>query len=159
MGNDFTESGILDHIADEYSQICAPILALHKHENGLAISDQGGFVPSLREWEEIKRLVNTFYDERQPNEIALHNLSLYTKHGLVPQPERERGLITKKKAVIPPSLRWLVWERDDFTCKDCGSRKQLSIDHIVPESLGGPTEESNLQTLCTPCNSRKGVAV
>ena len=61
------------------------------------------------------------------------------------------------KAWIPDALRWEVWERDDFTCQRCGSRRRLSIDHIVPESRGGPTVAANLRTLCVRCNARKGV--
>jgi hypothetical protein len=61
------------------------------------------------------------------------------------------------KAAIPAPLRWDVWERDNFTCKRCGSRRYLTVDHILAERLGGLTEFANLQTLCRPCNSRKGV--
>ena len=60
------------------------------------------------------------------------------------------------KTTIPASLRWQVWERDHFRCLHCGSRRYLAIDHIIPESAGGKTEESNLQTLCSSCNSSKG---
>lgn len=35
----------------------------------------------------------------------------------------------------------------------------LSIDHIHPERHGGTLDEDNLQTLCRPCNSRKGSRV
>jgi HNH endonuclease len=62
-----------------------------------------------------------------------------------------------RKQPIPVSLRWAVWERDEFACRYCGVRKFLSVDHIVPESKGGTLELSNLQTLCRSCNSRKGV--
>lgn len=60
------------------------------------------------------------------------------------------------KTPIPAALRWLVWERDNFTCQHCGSRKHLSVDHVIPESKGGMMVIANLQTLCTPCNSKKG---
>lgn len=60
------------------------------------------------------------------------------------------------KAAIPDALRWEVWERDNFTCQHCGSRKYLSVDHIIPESRGGTLEIENLQTLCRKCNSSKG---
>ena len=62
-----------------------------------------------------------------------------------------------KKEPIPNELRWAVFERDNFTRKHCGSRRNLSIDHIVPESKGGQLTMENTQTLCKPCNSRKGV--
>ena len=67
----------------------------------------------------------------------------------------ERNNIYKKK-YISFNLRWQVWERDNFTCQKCGSRKNLTIDHIYPESKGGETESSNFQTLCGKCNRQKG---
>jgi hypothetical protein len=60
------------------------------------------------------------------------------------------------KEAIKPDLRWLVWERDDFACHYCGSRRHLSIDHKIPESKGGMTEAENLLTACKRCNSEKG---
>lgn len=62
------------------------------------------------------------------------------------------------KAPIPQSLRVQVFERDGYRCQTpgCGSWKDLQVDHIHPESLGGPTTLGNLQTLCRPCNGRKG---
>ncbi len=57
---------------------------------------------------------------------------------------------------IPESLKWEVFERDNFTCKHCGTRRFLSVDHIIPKSKGGKTTLDNCQTLCKPCNSRKG---
>lgn len=61
-----------------------------------------------------------------------------------------------QKRAIPTSLRVSVFERDLYRCKTCGTHKNLTCDHIYPERLGGPTEFSNLQTLCRTCNSRKG---
>lgn len=67
-------------------------------------------------------------------------------------PRRERY----KKETIPFDLRWSIWERDNFTCQSCGSRSNLAVDHILAESKGGTLDPENLQTLCKPCNSRKG---
>src|SRR3990167_4025543 len=60
------------------------------------------------------------------------------------------------KVPIGDGLRWDVWGRDNFTCLACGSRRHLTVDHVIPESKGGPTVFANLQTLCRSCNSRKG---
>lgn len=57
---------------------------------------------------------------------------------------------------IPDRLRATVMVRDGGRCRACYSAINLQIDHIVPLSKGGPTEESNLQTLCGRCNRRKG---
>lgn len=65
---------------------------------------------------------------------------------------------TKKhqKEDISESLRWEIYERDNFTCRNCGTRRNLTIDHIYPEILGGKATLENCQTLCRSCNSRKG---
>lgn len=41
-------------------------------------------------------------------------------------------------------------------CLVCGTRDDLTVDHVVPLSRGGSNGVSNLQPLCGPCNSRKG---
>lgn len=66
-------------------------------------------------------------------------------------PSRERN-----KAKIMPSLRKRVFERDAYRCRQCGDWHDLHLDHIIPESKGGPTTFENLQVLCGPCNLRKG---
>ena len=70
--------------------------------------------------------------------------------------ESPRATLPPRKAVISDRIRWDVWERDDFTCQSCGVRRDLSVDHILAESKGGALDPDNLQTLCRPCNSRKG---
>lgn len=65
----------------------------------------------------------------------------------------------RTKARISREVRWKVWKHDDFRCKHCGSRDALSVDHVYPESRGGSSDLDNLQTLCMPCNSRKGARV
>jgi 5-methylcytosine-specific restriction endonuclease McrA len=42
-------------------------------------------------------------------------------------------------------------------CLACGTAKDISIDHVVPLSKGGSNDITNLQPLCKPCNSSKGV--
>lgn len=60
---------------------------------------------------------------------------------------------------ISPRTRTRIMERDNFRCKRCGngpSDARLVIDHIIPVANGGTADESNLQTLCHPCNAGKG---
>lgn len=64
-----------------------------------------------------------------------------------------------RKARISSRLRTLVFERDKYRCKQCGSYANLQADHIFPESKGGETTLTNLQTLCGDCNIRKGASV
>jgi 5-methylcytosine-specific restriction endonuclease McrA len=47
--------------------------------------------------------------------------------------------------------------RDDETCQYCGKRsRDLTLDHIIPRSRGGPTSWENLVACCKACNGKKG---
>ncbi len=49
-----------------------------------------------------------------------------------------------------------LFRRDKGECQYCGSKKQLTIDHIIPRSKGGKTNWTNLVTACHRCNAVKG---
>lgn len=40
-------------------------------------------------------------------------------------------------------------------CKLCNKIKKLTLDHIIPLSLGGIHAKENIQILCKSCNSKK----
>ncbi len=44
-------------------------------------------------------------------------------------------------------------------CAYCGSKDNLTIDHIIPLSRGGTNREDNLQCLCRDCNNLKGASM
>ena len=49
-----------------------------------------------------------------------------------------------------------VFRRDNGECQYCGSKKQLTIDHVTPKSKGGKSSWTNLVTACNRCNVSKG---
>jgi 5-methylcytosine-specific restriction endonuclease McrA len=49
-----------------------------------------------------------------------------------------------------------IFKRDKGECQYCGSKKNLTIDHVVPKSKGGKTNWTNLITACHRCNVIKG---
>ena len=49
-----------------------------------------------------------------------------------------------------------VFKRDGFACQYCGTRKDLTLDHVIPRSKGGKSTWNNLVTACKRCNTRKG---
>ena len=55
--------------------------------------------------------------------------------------------------------RRAVFARDDWTCQYCGSRSNLTVDHVVPRSKGGTSSWENIVASCAPCNRRKGNAL
>ena len=52
--------------------------------------------------------------------------------------------------------RRAVFARDGWTCQYCGSRSNLTVDHVVPRSKGGASTWDNIVASCAPCNRRKG---
>lgn len=62
---------------------------------------------------------------------------------------------------ISPALRQQIAERDRHRCSYCHTLEAVTgsaftVDHIVPEILGGQTTLENLCLACWPCNLRKG---
>lgn len=49
-----------------------------------------------------------------------------------------------------------IMRRDNFTCMYCGSKNDLTIDHVLPKSRGGKDVWENLTTACEKCNVKKG---
>lgn len=57
-----------------------------------------------------------------------------------------------------PVLRGELMDRDKWTCRYCGeavTTTTATLDHIVPQSRGGPSTPENLTTACHTCNSIK----
>ena len=55
------------------------------------------------------------------------------------------------------ALRVMVFARDKFTCRYCGTvGGRLEADHVVPVRDGGDNSEDNVVTACMPCNRSKG---
>lgn len=59
------------------------------------------------------------------------------------------------RPAIPDKLRQKVYERDEWKCRRCGARSNLTVDHVWPHARGGGISMENLQTLCEPCNASK----
>ena len=51
--------------------------------------------------------------------------------------------------------RRAVFARDSWTCQYCGSRSNLTVDHVIPRSRGGAHSWENVVAACRPCNARK----
>ncbi len=52
-----------------------------------------------------------------------------------------------------------IFARDGNHCQYCGRKyatSELSLDHVVPRSLGGQATWENIVCACTRCNTKKG---
>lgn len=52
-------------------------------------------------------------------------------------------------------VRELVYQRDGNRCVYCGSDYKLTLDHDIPEALGGALTVENCVTCCYSCNRQK----
>lgn len=62
---------------------------------------------------------------------------------------------------IQKKKRFLIFERDNFTCQYCGRRPDqdtvvLHVDHVISVHDGGTSDDQNLITSCADCNLGKG---
>ncbi len=80
-----------------------------------------------------------------------------------PKPEKkgsakttEMAAAKKKRLPISVRRRFLVFQRDGYTCQMCKRRGgELQLDHVIPVSRNGSDNLENLQTLCRDCNLGK----
>ncbi len=74
------------------------------------------------------------------------------------------GIYTDIEITSPSALsrsargarRNFILERDKKSCVNCGNTEELTMQHVLPYSLGGESSTRNLVTLCNHCNREFG---
>jgi 5-methylcytosine-specific restriction endonuclease McrA len=60
---------------------------------------------------------------------------------------------------IAPKKRKAIYIRDDLACVYCkddiNDGIEFTLDHVIPQELGGSNAATNLVTACKKCNSQK----
>ena len=82
---------------------------------------------------------------------------VYTVEGgdfAVPSVIRLKRQIKRPRPIVRVSRRG-VYVRDNYECQYCGSKQDLTLDHVVPRRLGGEDSWENLVTCCRRCNGKK----
>ena len=77
----------------------------------------------------------------------------------VSEPFTETSSGRNRSRSIPHSTIIRVARRDNNTCQICGKillDREIEIDHIIPYSRGGTSDENNLRVTCLECNRKKG---
>ena len=74
---------------------------------------------------------------------------------LIPSVLKLRQIIRRPIPQLKIS-RKSVLARDDYTCQYCGSKSNLTIDHVFPRHRGGENTWENVVCCCLRCNNRKG---
>ncbi|MBN2024829.1 MAG: HNH endonuclease [Pirellulales bacterium] len=102
-----------------------------------------------REWSEIRADAKSPHDDwiRAVNfEIQVPRVLRLLRYDRMPR----RAVRLSRHAILA---------RDGNRCQYCGRRfpdAQLSLDHVIPRSLGGMSTWENMVCACLKCNVRKG---
>lgn len=81
----------------------------------------------------------------------LHLKSLYRKRKSLEISEYKKGRIRTLSSSRNKDIYLLI--TDKSKCRSCGSKENLTVNHIVPKCIGGGDEKENLEVLCNSCNS------
>ena len=98
-------------------------------------------------WDQAMRFWNPDY---QPSE---------DKSKPTPQPPSPEGQQTLRR-FDKSAIKTELYESQNGVCNGCRIKfpfRNMTIDHIQPQSRGGSDSPDNLQLLCYTCNSTKGV--
>lgn len=62
------------------------------------------------------------------------------------------------RSIYKRAVKWSktnVKIRDGHTCVYCGSKRRINVDHVMPDSRGGPSTFENTVAACFECNNIK----
>jgi 5-methylcytosine-specific restriction endonuclease McrA len=76
-------------------------------------------------------------------------------------PEKNRAKSHRRRSRVRNNGEWVILDREyrrlyRSACVACGSRENITADHVIPIILGGSHSIGNLQPMCMSCNTSKG---
>lgn len=112
-----------------------------------------------REW--VEKFDPADYPEKLSKDVMEMGCSIYGHVCPVKkacEPFSETRELRRTGRSIPNATLLRVVRRDNSTCQICGRHlkdEEIELDHLIPLSRGGSSEESNLRVTCVKCNRRK----
>jgi 5-methylcytosine-specific restriction endonuclease McrA len=69
---------------------------------------------------------------------------------------RRRAMKMKAPGAGVSAAQWIAILANSPRCEYCGSRDNLTMDHVIPLCRGGAHDILNIVPACHSCNSKKG---
>lgn len=104
-------------------------------------------------------IIEEVYYENPKDDFHLCQKCITKAFEDIVEPNLREPRLIYQRISVSEKLRNAVFNRDGKKCVLCDATNNLSLDHITPFSRGGETIYENLQTLCMPCNIKKGAKV
>jgi 5-methylcytosine-specific restriction endonuclease McrA len=143
MDGDFRESFVRDPAALRHN----PALVLNADYRPLSY-----YPLSLWPWQEAVKAVYL----NRVNIVAEYDRVVHSPTTQIRIP----SVVVLKEFVQPQKTvaftRFNLFLRDEFCCQYCGSKGDLTFDHVVPRARGGITSWENVVAACGRCNLKKG---
>ncbi len=105
----------------------------------------------------VKRAIMLIYLEKA-DIVEEYGFSIHSPSCELPAPSivKLRSFIHFKMPAIPLSKKNII-KRDRHTCQYCGAKSTpVTVDHIIPKTMGGKDSWENLVCACISCNNKKG---
>lgn len=102
----------------------------------------------------IKTIRDTIYWQYAKLMSKSAGLNIYQSRGF--QMKKFKELQSGKIQWSSTIREWLREHEKPNECIYCGSKENLSTEHILPKSWGGPDIPDNVVKVCRTCNSKKG---
>jgi 5-methylcytosine-specific restriction endonuclease McrA len=83
---------------------------------------------------------------------------LRNRDNIIQNRQRRRARVANAPQIERIDTAAIAW-RDGYRCYLCGkalTRKQITLDHVIPLARGGTHTADNLRVACRSCNCRKG---
>lgn len=140
-----------------------PLLDIgHKYQiGGLVMNGQGrSFVITMPyRGDDLSEPLDQLQLTQDGMEAFLRQLDLLEVELFTPDENGKiiKQIVRKSQRQIEAKNQWVVFRRDNFTCRYCGNNHvPLSVDHIDLWEDGGPSIVDNMLTACKPCNRDRG---
>lgn len=110
---------------------------------------------SVEDFKDIKLMKLTFSEwETLLRQADLVETEMFAKD---PTGKLVKTLFRKTQRQIDAALQWLIFQKDNYSCRYCGRTGiPLTVDHIDLWEDGGATIEDNLISACRKCNKDRG---
>lgn len=140
----------------EHEKDARRLIELSKTE----IKDIEYFLEEMRKWAEEQ--IQSFDPKDYPEQVNYREKCMIFGHYcpvfFVNEPFTETSEKRRITRHIPRAMLLRIIRRDNQTCQICGQHlmeDEIEIDHKIPYSLGGASDESNLRVVCRKCNRKK----